>query len=442
MTHAQGPRVWALTTLLCLAGPPCLAQDPHPKPEKKGADDELEKLRKGADDELDDDGDEKKDLSDEGALKQAADEEAGDEGPLYQQLLNAFSSVANRLNAFNPRITVFGDVLGRWSVGSHELVEDGINRDDRIGLREIELDLRADIDPYAKGVLVLAAEEHEPGEYELTIEEGYVTLEALPAGLRGTIGRIRVPYGRINRLHTHDLPQATRPLMLVDFFGEEGYVENAAQISWLTPWIPLEVFALILNGENEGILAGRDSDDPAFLGRAEYFLQLNETMFLSLGTTFLFGHNDAPDPLTDRPGKAQQETQSWGGDFLFKWQPSQYTSLVVQGEMMFLKKEVANRGVEHGFGGYVFVQFQPFKRWYVGVRYDWSNYGEGTENNEQYAASAWLSYYTTEFLRFRIGYEHRERATTNGGEPDLDTIFFQLTFVFGSHPAEPFWFNK
>jgi hypothetical protein len=38
-----------------------------------------------------------------------------------------------------------------------------------------------------------------------------------------------------------------------------------------------------------------------------------------------------------------------------------------------------------------------------------------------------------------VGYEHRERQ---GGDDDLDTIFVQLTFVFGSHPVEPFWVNR
>ena len=65
-----------------------------------------------------------------------------------------------------------------------------------------------------------------------------------------------------------------------------------------------------------------------------------------------------------------------------------------------------------------------------------------SNNRPEWAIGAYVSFYTTEFLRFRIGYEHRERPSTNGGDGDLDTFFFQLTFVFGSHPVEPFWFNR
>lgn len=412
------------------------------EPTGEPTDEELRALRDAAEAELLDTGGGGQPLSDEEVLRRSAQLESEDtESVLYRQLLESFYAVANRLNAFNPRVTAFGDLLGRWSVGSHELVEDGRSVDDRFALREVELDFRADVDPYAKAVLIVAMEELGGGEYETTVEEGYVTLETLPLGFHATLGRFRVPFGRMNRLHTHDLPQATRPYALGDLFGEEGYIEQGIMLQWLAPVVPLELTAAFLNGENEGVFAGADSDDPAWLGRAEYFLQLTPNMFLSTGTSFLFGMNDAPDPLTDSPSRARLETQVWGADVLFKWQWNQFQSVALQAEVYSLKKEVVD-GRDHGFGAYAFVQVQPLQRWYLGARYDWSDYAGGVEGSEQWAASAWVSYYTTEFLRFRVGYEHRERASTGGGEPDLDTVFFQLTFVFGSHPAEPFWFNR
>lgn len=420
---------------------------PDPPPDQARADadpdaEELRALREAAEAELLGRGPGATALPPEEALRQSARLETQDtDSVLYRQLLDSFHAVANRLNAFNPRITAFGDLLGRWSVGSHELVEDGRDVDDRFALREVELDFRADVDPYAKAVLILALEEEGGGEYETTVEEGYVTLEALPWGFHATLGRLRVPFGRMNRLHTHDLPQATRPYALTDLFGHEGYVEQGIILQWLAPVVPLELTAAFLNGENEGVFAGADSDDPAWLGRAEYFLQLTPDMFVSAGASFLFGMNDAPDPLTDAPSRARHETQLWGADVLFKWQWSQFQSLALQAEVYSLKKELAD-GRDHALGAYAYLQVQPLQRWYFGARYDWSDYDEGVEGADQWAASGWISYYTTEFLRFRVGYEHRERRSTAGGEPDVDTVFFQLTFVFGSHPAEPFWFNR
>lgn len=400
-------------------------------------DGDLEALRRAAEQELAAD---EAPPADEGeALRRSAALETEDETPIYQQLQQAFSAVANRLNSFNPRITVIGDALARLSLGSAELVEnpgtpDEVRVDDRMSLREVELDFRADVDAYAKAVFILALEE-EGGEYLATVEEGYVTLETLPFGFRAQLGRFRTPFGRMNRLHGHDLPQATEPLALTDIFGEEGYLDNGALLSWLAP-VPLELTVGFLQGDNQPVLGTSDLDSPAWLGRAEYFLQISDTIFLSAGASYLYGLNDTPDP-------ADQESHVYGADLLFKWQPNQFRSIVVQGEVYGIKQETPITGDPMwGFGGYAYLQVQPFQRWYLGVRYDWSNFDEHREDREQYAVSGWLSYYTTEFLRFRVGYEHRERESTAGGDPDLDTFFFQLTFVFGSHPVEPFWFNR
>lgn len=442
---APPPWTWPLAGLLSLtpfAIPTAVAQDAAPEPGSSSEiDDEAARLRAEAEAELAGEGPGEAPKSDEERLRSLAAAEVEDSSPLYQNLLDAFSSIANRMNSFNPRLTVFGDFLGRLSAGSHELVEDGRNVDDRVALREVELDLRADIDPYAKGVLILSIEEQGGGAYEVGVEEGYLTLETLPWGFRAQLGRFRVPFGRINALHVHDLPQAEYPWMLRDLFGEDGYIEQGALLTWLAPFAPLELTAGFLNGENERAFAGGNSDDPAWLARAEFFQPFGDTMFLSLGASGLFGYNDAPSPV-DKKGKPRQETQLAGADLLFKWQPNQFQSLVVQAELFGLRKELGNGSRDYAFGGYAQFLVQPLQRWYFGGRYDFSDYDEAREDTDQWAASAWVSYYTTEFLRFRLGYEHRERKSTGGGDPDLDTVFFQVTFVFGSHPAEPFWVNR
>ena len=44
-----------------------------------------------------------------------------------------------------------------------------------------------------------------------------------------------------------------------------------------------------------------------------------------------------------------------------------------------------------------------------------------------------LSYYTSEFLRVRVA------MFTDGDQIRIDG---QLTFVWGSHPIEPYWVNR
>jgi len=57
-----------------------------------------------------------------------------------------------------------------------------------------------------------------------------------------------------------------------------------------------------------------------------------------------------------------------------------------------------------------------------------------------------VSFYPSEFLRFRVAYKHTERThrdlldlNGNGGSGRLmDELFFQATFILGAHPAHAF----
>ncbi len=446
MTHGLLIATGVLSAIVA-APDATIAQDGDPAPaDVADEDEELEKLRAAARAEAeafdDDDGVESSGDDDLDALRADAARET-EEPSVSDRVAGAVASATTfassqmeRLNAFNPRITVFGDFLGRRALGSDELVEDGEQIDNKFRLRETEIDFRADIDPYAKGVVIVAFE-NETGEFEAVIEEGYATIEALPFDIptfnaRLKVGRFRTPFGQMNRLHLHDLMWSEYPLAVQDFLGEEGDVQDGVELQWLAPGVPIEITGAIVNGENATVLADGDSEDPAYIGRISTFFEISDTMWLSVGGSFLFGYNDQ-----DR----EQETELYGADFMFKWAPSRYRSVVITGEGFYTDREQAGRTEQHASGGYAAIQIQPMENLYFGARYDYSDFFEQQEN-DQWAASAWVSFYTTEFLRLRVGVEHRERPTSGGGDPDLDTLFVQFTFVFGSHPTEPFWVNR
>lgn len=404
------------------------------------------------------------------ALRAAADEtakESEDRGMLGR----AFSQVSERMNEFNPRMVVATDLVGRLATARNKTLDQaGKPIDDRISLREAELDLRADVDPYAKGVAIIAVAEQDPGQYGVDVEEGYFTLETLPYSLKLQAGRFRVPFGRMNALHTHDLPQTTRPYFLQDLFGEDGWNDNGANLSWLAPTpVPINLSAIVVNGESPNVLQKGRADRPAYMGRGEIFFQLGDVTWASLGGSYLFGYNDTRGSLA-HPHEPLQETQLAEQDLIVKWQPDQFKSIVLiaevyevlkrdrlaqigtvnsgqldsQGNPILLPLTRKHHDTAQGFFGT--LQLQPLQRWYVGVRGDWSDFDGARADHGQWAASGWLAFYTTEFLRFRVGFEHRERERHSGDaafdSPHNDTVFFEVTWVFGSHPAEPFWVNK
>jgi hypothetical protein len=81
----------------------------------------------------------------------------------------------------------------------------------------------------------------------------------------------------------------------------------------------------------------------------------------------------------------------------------------------------------------------------LGFRYDRTQYpaASGTE----WAVQPFLSYYPSEFLRFRLGYKQTTRSQCcsyldfqdNGGSAkQVSEYFLQATFIMGAHPAHPF----
>jgi len=93
----------------------------------------------------------------------------------------------------------------------------------------------------------------------------------------------------------------------------------------------------------------------------------------------------------------------------------------------------------HPYGWFGYLQYQTSYWLYLGARYDWieeSGDAEVVSRN----IGLYASYYTTEFLRFRLGYEHRQSDIAS--QDNLNTIIFDLNLVFGSHPTEPYWVNR
>jgi len=346
---------------------------------------------------------------------------------------STFGGLQSTLNAFNPRMSVFGDFTGRVS-----LVDDPPEPEieNEFNMREVELDLRADVDPFSKAVFILALErEASTDEYAIDVEEGYVTLETLPWNFRGQIGRWRQRFGQANRIHLHDLMQIDYPIAMRDFLGDEGLIGDGAALMWLAPGIPLELQTTVLNGTDPTILGGADSNYPAFLQRAELTLDLPFSTIGAFGASHLLGFNDDAH---------SRMTQLIGGDVTLMWKPTAQRSVVLQSELYYLQKENGDgaRG-DYALGGYSSVQLQPFQQWYFGARYDWSDYGQQIEDNDTWAISGYITYYTTEFLRFRLGYQHEEsRTSIPGGRNDNDILQLQVVFIIGSHPVEPFWVNR
>ncbi|MEZ4237964.1 MAG: hypothetical protein R3F59_17835 [Myxococcota bacterium] len=321
-------------------------------------------------------------------------------------------------SAFNPALTAFGDVFGTLGVRDGAVLPGST-----FWMRSLELDLRADVDPFAQAVAVFAVEqeppalEPEPGAgdadtdehsaFSAAPEELYVDFVSLPGGLSVRAGGFRQPFGITNRAHPHDYPWTDLPLPLEAVLGEEGLNDVGATATWRVP-NRLGLGLSVTGGVNGGTRFDPDGTTavPAWIGRAEYFQRAGK-LDLALGAS----------------GTGQKDDAVVGGDLMLRWRANQWRSVLLLAEALAEPHTDTT-------GGYAALQLQPARPVYLGVRGDWlSVAGEPT-----WRAGAFASYYTSEFLRLRAGVLTDADALWVGN--------LQLTFVWGSHPVEPYWVNR
>ena len=126
--------------------------------------------------------------------------------------------------ALNPKISVIADFVGQsGTAGDPGQTEDGFH------LREVEIGVQADIDPYARADFFIGGMNDAGAPPEL--EEGYFTLLSLPGGLQARGGKFRANFGRLNMVHPHELPQVDSPLALDAFLGEERLASTGFELS-------------------------------------------------------------------------------------------------------------------------------------------------------------------------------------------------------------------
>jgi hypothetical protein len=388
-------------------------------------------------------------------IEQLEREKAAEAEPPSQPVQQSGQSI---LGALNPAITVFGNFVGRGD-SKRVFNEDGDRISNKFNLREVEVDMRAPIDPYADGVLIATLESETPGQFSASVEEGYAIIKKLPfldqppLGLKLKVGRFRPLFGKFNIVHTHDLPTTFRSLPTAEFMGEEGFIQNGVSGNFFipTPWDPdssLDATLEVLNGGNVAISPDARSRI-SYLGHLRWYRTIRDGHDLELGWSSYF------HPAGNDVGSADFH----GVDFMYRWKPfrlGEYRSFLFGGEFMFARRayprasepaDVARaitlRDLRPGngkpFGYSLFSQWQFNQRTYAGLRWDQTTtlFDPGLTRR---SLSPYVSYYFTEFLRARLNYEHRWSDLFT--ENNRSSVFFELNWVFGSHPPEPFWVNK
>ncbi len=361
--------------------------------------------------------------------------QSGDPGSVPQTDPSAGQSGAAAPQAGSSLLNPNTSVIGWFQAEAGDRVQHAGTK--AFELREAELGFQAAVDPYSRADFFISVNPEEG----IDLEEGYLTLLTLPAGISAKLGKFRSNFGKFNRTHPPETPFAARPISAERFLGEEGLSGMGASASWIVP-NPLGIYA-DLDAE---VTASPDSAvSPAFgsargrdllyVTRASGFVDLSEQTNLNFGVSYANGSQGfVVDDSTARTYTPR--AQLYGADLTFRWRNPRraiYRSLLVQAEVM-------ERSAERLFvpsivsrGAFAYADYQFARRWHAGARYDWSE-DPTLAGVHATGGLAFLTFTPSEFALMSL---QMSRAYQNNGW-DETRYFFKTTFNIGPHGAHPF----
>ncbi len=345
------------------------------------------------------------------------------------QIAAASNPAAKAAIPFIPDIGVVGDIVGSLSESKED--EEG---NDRLSVRELELVFGHDIDPYSRFDSTITFSDLESPD----IEEAYVSYWDLPLDLKGKIGRMRQKIGRASAVHRDVLDTVDEPLVVQEYLGVEGLFKTGVELTGFTPLsgdsFTQQITAGFMEGGvgEDGLLFGETKRRPSFYAHIANSIDINDETNTELGATYLLGSKDED---------SRYEVNAVGLDATFvhfitpmnkfKWQNEAF--LQDRAESSLIADDGSHIDFDRNpWGAYSLLDYRLSERYGIGTRFDYVEPIDrypGAPQRADRALSGYLTYYQSEFARWRLQYENADLST---GAND-NRVFLQGTFAIGTH---------
>lgn len=337
------------------------------------------------------------------------------------------SALPGQIGSAIPEIGMVGDVVA--TVTEKKADGEGNNR---VSVRHLELVAGGYVDPYSRYDATVTFSDFEAAD----VEEAYLTRWGLPGDLKARFGRFFPRIGKAAATHRDSLESVDEPLVVQRYFGVEGLTRTGADLTRLFdgPWgTVLEPSVGILEGGvgDDGTMFGSSRNRPTVYSHLKAFKDLSEMSSLELGLTHLAGSKD---------NDATWEVNALGVDATYLHYVTPINKLKLQGELYVQNREEAfglNADGDqvvafdrHPWGAYLLADYRFAPRWSFGGRADHVRSVDTiASRHADQALSAWLTFYQSEFARWRLQYRHMDRAS----EKSEEAVFLQGTFALGTH---------
>jgi hypothetical protein len=319
---------------------------------------------------------------------------------------------------FNPAIAVIGNFLA--SVGHNP-----VQPSPAFEVEESEISFQAVVDPYARADVFLSFSND-----GVEVEEAYATFLTLPWQMQAKGGKFRMQFGKINLLHIHLLPWVDEPLPIDNILlSPDAWAGEGISVSKVIP-LPGDTFSeayfQVVDGNSEPLFAAPQKSDLTYNGQYRAYRDFGDDHNLELGFSYAYGHNGTSPTNT---------TSLENVHAVYRWKPlggTPYRSFILRSEYFWSQREQPD-GRQDAEGFFVGGDYQLGRRWYTGVRYEFSDRAEDASLRDE-GVAATITFRPSEFSTLRAEYRYREYA------PGLKANegFLQIQFAFGAHGAHPF----
>lgn len=348
--------------------------------------------------------------------------------------------------------------IGSLQAGGHEPKVRGFS------IPNAELALDGAVDPYLKAFANIVYQLDAKGETNVELEEAYFITTSLPANLQLKLGQYFAEFGRGNNQHPHAWAFADAPLVATRLLGSDGLRSQGARLSWLLPTpFYAEAMVSVMNSagattasfradESGSIHGGVPIDravsgagDMLYIPRVTASFDLNDTQTLLLGASGAFGPNNSGP---------RARTSIYGADLYWKWKSptasAGFPFVAVQSEYMLRNYDAARRySVENATavlpsetlrdnGAYAQVSWGIKPRIIAGLRGEFVDGDPAAfvvlDRQHRTRVSPNLTWFPTEFSKFRLQYNHDDRRGLGADH----TLLVQFEFLLGAHAAHKF----
>lgn len=319
---------------------------------------------------------------------------------------------------WTPEIGAMADTV--FTSSSTKEDTEGANR---LSLRELELILGSNVDPFSRLDAVISFSDSE----DPSLEEAYMTRFGLPLNATARLGKFKPKVGKVLGAHRDSLDTVDEPLVIQRYFGVEGMGKSGLDLTAPIdlPWpVTQQLTVGVLEGGNgdSGTAFGTARRAPTLYSHLKNYLDLTDVTGLELGLSHMAGSGgDEPGFDVQVLGADMTLTQHLGTQTI-KW----------QNEVFNLNRRKSVDVDGNLWGAYGLLDYHFLPQWSLGFRYDYAQLVDNPAANPHNAdagESGYLTFYQSEFARWRAQYKHTNLAT---GKDD-NTVYVQGTFVIGDH---------